>query len=62
MTTSKDYISIYFDNKHIQSIVIEGAYFNINLLAALTRMLIIFKWETVSLSLILELILIWTWH
>lgn len=62
MTTSKDCISIYFDNKHSQSIVIEAGYFNTNLLAALTWMLIIFKCETMSLSLILELILIWTWH
>lgn len=62
MTMSKDYVSIYFDNKHIQSIVIEAGYFSINLLAALTRMLIIFKCEPMSLSLILELILIWTWH
>lgn len=36
MTTSKDCISIYFDNKHSQSIVIEAGYFNTNLLAALT--------------------------
>lgn len=58
MTASKDYISIYFDNKHIQTIVIEAGYFNINLLAALTQMHIIFKCETMHLSLILELILI----
>lgn len=43
MTTSKACISIYFDNQHIQSIVIEAGYFNINLLAALTWMLIVFK-------------------
>lgn len=57
-TTSKGYFSIYFDNKHTQSIVIEAAYFNINLSTTLTGMLIIFIRETMSLPLILELILI----
>lgn len=54
MTTSKN--SICFDNKHIQSIVIEGGYFKINLLATSRQMLIIFKCEAMSLSQILELI------
>lgn len=58
MTTSKGYFSIYFDNKHTQSIVIEGAYFNISLSTALTGILIIFIHETMSLALILELFLI----
>lgn len=58
MTTSKCYFSIYFDNKHTQSIVIEAAYFNISLSTTLTGILIIFIHETMPLPLILELFLI----